>query len=98
MLLAEQGNVAEAAALLEQSLAENPNDEGALAALCELADRLPRGFDLDARLTRALAELPPPPDQPAARSRRARLWQQHAELLEPKDPRGPSPATSRSWP
>ncbi len=87
VLLAEQGNVAEAAALLDQSLGENPHDEGALAALCELADRLPRGFDLDARLARALAELPPPGDQPAARARRATLWQQHAELLEPKDPK-----------
>ncbi|HVT06900.1 MAG TPA: tetratricopeptide repeat protein [Polyangia bacterium] len=87
VLLAEQGNVPDAAALLDQSLRENPNDEGALATLCELADRLPRGFDLDARLSRALAELPPPGDQPAARARRATLWQQHAELLEPKDPK-----------
>jgi golgin subfamily B member 1 len=85
VLLAEQGNVADAAALLDQSLGENPNDEGALAALCDLADRLPRGFDLDARLARALADLPPPGDQPAARARRATLWQQHAELLEAKD-------------
>ncbi|HVV17760.1 MAG TPA: tetratricopeptide repeat protein [Polyangia bacterium] len=87
VLLAEQGNVGDAAALLDHSLAENPNDEAALAALCDLADRLPRGFDLDARLARALAELPPPGDQPAARARRATLWQQHAELLEPKDPK-----------
>jgi tetratricopeptide (TPR) repeat protein len=88
VLLAEQGNVAEAAALLEQALAENPLDEGALAALCDLADRLPRGADLDARLARALLELPPAADNQAARTRRARLWQAHAELLEPKDPKG----------
>ncbi|HXJ23120.1 MAG TPA: tetratricopeptide repeat protein [Polyangia bacterium] len=87
LLLAEQGNVAEAAALLDQSLSENPHDEGALAALCDLAGRLPRAFDLDSRLARALAELPPPADQPAARARRARLWQQHGELLETSDPR-----------
>ncbi len=88
MLLAEQGNVTEAAALLDQSLSDNPHDEGALAALCDLAEKLPRGFDLDARLARALAELPPPGDQPAARARRARLWQQHGELLERQNPKG----------
>jgi tetratricopeptide (TPR) repeat protein len=88
LLLAEQGNVGDAAALLDQSLSENPHDEAALAALCDLADRLPRGFDLDARLARALAELPPAGDQQAARARRARLWQQHGELLERQDPKG----------
>jgi tetratricopeptide (TPR) repeat protein len=87
VLLAEQGNVGEAAALLDQSLGENPHDEGALAALCDLAERLPRTFDLDARLARALAELPPPAEQPAARTRRARLWQQHGELLQARDPK-----------
>jgi len=88
VLLAEQGNVGEAAALLDQSLSENPHDEAALAALCDLSDRLPRGFDLDARLARALAELPPVGEQQAARARRARLWQQHGELLERRDPKG----------
>jgi tetratricopeptide (TPR) repeat protein len=88
VLLAEQGNVSEAAALLDQSLGENPHDEGALAVLCDLAERLPRTFDLDARLARALAELPPPSEQPAARARRARLWQQHGELLQARDPKG----------
>jgi tetratricopeptide (TPR) repeat protein len=86
VLLAEQGEVREAAALLDQSLGEDPNDEGALAALCDLADRLPAGFGLAERLTRALDALPPPANQPAARARRARLWQRHGELSRARDP------------
>jgi tetratricopeptide (TPR) repeat protein len=86
VLLAEQGEIREAAALLEQSLGEDPNDEGALAALCDLADRLPAEFGLEERLARALATLPPAADQPAARARRARLWQRHGELSRTRDP------------
>jgi tetratricopeptide (TPR) repeat protein len=86
VLLAEQGEVREAAALLDQSLGEDPNDEGALAALCDLADRLPAGFGLAERLARALDTLPPPANQPAARARRARLWQRHGELSRARDP------------
>src|SRR5262249_28007008 len=36
MLLAERGDAREAAALLEQALAEDPQDETTLLALCEL--------------------------------------------------------------
>jgi golgin subfamily B member 1 len=86
VLLAEQGETREAAALLDQSLGEDPNDEGALAALCDLADRLPAGFGLAERLARALVALPPAADQPAARARRARLWQRHGELSRTRDP------------
>ena len=86
VLLAEQGEVREAAALLDQSLGEDPNDEGALAALCDLANRLPAGFGLAERLARALDALPPPANQPAARARRARLWQRHGELSRARDP------------
>ena len=86
VLLAEQGETREAAALLDQSLGEDPNDEGALAALCDLADRLPAGFGLADRLSRALVALPPAADQPAARARRARLWQRHGELSRTRDP------------
>ena len=86
VLLAEQGENREAAALLDQSLGEDPNDEGALAALCDLADRLPAEFGLADRLARALVALPPAADQPAARARRARLWQRHGELSRARDP------------
>jgi tetratricopeptide (TPR) repeat protein len=86
VLLAEQGEIREAAALLDQSLGEDPNDEGALVALCDLADRLPAGFGLADRLARAVAVLPPAADQPAARARRARLWQRHGELSRVRDP------------
>ena len=85
-MLAERGDIAEAARLLEQSLIEDPHDEAALLALCDLADRLPSGFGLADRLSRVLAALPPPSDQPAVRARRARLWQRHGELARARDP------------
>ena len=86
LLMAERGAVREAAALLEQSLAEDPQDEAALTALCDLADRLPAGFGLAEKLARVLTALPPPADQPAARARRARLWLRHGELVKARDP------------
>ena len=86
LMMSERGAVREAAALLEQSLAEDPQDEAALTALCELADRLPAGFGLAEKLARVLTALPPPADQAAARSRRARLWQRHGELVKARDP------------
>ena len=86
LMMSERGAVREAAALLEQSLAEDPQDEAALTALCELADRLPAGFGLAEKLARVLTALPPPANQPAARSRRARLWQRHGELVKARDP------------
>ena len=92
LLLAEQGEVKEAAALLDQALTEDPNDEAALSALCDLGDSLPPSFGLGERLERALAELPGPADQPAARTRRARLWQRRGELVRARDPRGATTA------
>ena len=88
LLLAEQGEVKEAAALLDKALEENPHDEAALSALCDLADQLSPSFGLGEKLARALAELPEPADQPAARTRRARLWQRRGELLRARDPKG----------
>jgi tetratricopeptide (TPR) repeat protein len=86
LLLAEQGEIREAAALLDQSLGEDPYDEAALAALCDIADDLPASFGLGERLSRALTALPPPADQPAARARRARLWQRQGEIARTRDP------------
>ncbi len=88
LMLAEQGEVKEAAALLDKALEENPHDEAALSALCDLADQLSPSFGLGEKLARALAELPEPADQPAARTRRARLWQKRGELLRARDPKG----------
>jgi tetratricopeptide (TPR) repeat protein len=86
LLMAERGEVREAAVLLEQALAEDPQDESALVALCDLADKLPSGSALAERLARVLSSLPPPGPEPAARARRARLWQRHGELVRSRDP------------
>ncbi|HVV49665.1 MAG TPA: tetratricopeptide repeat protein, partial [Polyangia bacterium] len=88
LLLAERGEIKEAAGLLDQALGEDPRDEAALSALCDLGDQLPPSFGLAEKLARALAELPEPADQAAARTRRARLWQRRGELLRARDPRG----------
>ncbi len=95
LLLAEQGEVKEAAALLDQALSENPHDEAALSALCDLADQLPPSFGLGERLAQALAELPEPADQPAARTRRARLWQRRGEIVGARDPKAAIAAFER---
>jgi len=88
LLLAEQGEIKEAAGLLDQALSENPDDEAALSALCDLGEQLPLSFGLGEKLARALAELPEPSDQAAARTRRARLWQRRGELSRARDPKG----------
>ena len=46
---------------------------------------MPKGFSLADRLSRVLAALPPVGDQPAARARRAQLWQRHGELVRARD-------------
>ena len=80
LLMAERGDVRDAAELLEQALIEDPQDEDALVALCGLADRLPKGFGLADKLARALEGLrpvgadrggPPPARGAVAASRRA---------------------------
>jgi len=88
LILAEHGEVKEAAALLDKALEENPHDEAALSALCDLGDQLSPSFGLGEKLAHALAELPEPADQPAARTRRARLWQRRGELVRARDPKG----------
>ena len=60
VMMTERGDVREAAELLEQALVEDPQDEAALVALCELGDKLPKGFGLSEKLGRALAGLAPP--------------------------------------
>src|SRR5262249_51604463 len=84
LLIAERGNPKEAAALLEQALAENEADEDALATLCELGDKLTDKKGFKARLARTLPTLPEidaeAADAPALRARRARLWERMGEL------------------
>jgi tetratricopeptide (TPR) repeat protein len=94
ILVAERGSPKEAAALLEQALIEDPHDEEALVALCDLPDKTVDRKALKARLTRTLAELPEidaaDAGAPAsrARTRRARLWERQGDLQRKKDPTG----------
>ncbi|HVZ75168.1 MAG TPA: tetratricopeptide repeat protein [Polyangia bacterium] len=89
-LMAERGSPKEAAAMLEQALAEDPADEGALAALVALPDKTVDKKALKARLARTLETLPPLPDDASAsvRARRARLWERQGQLQRKKDPAG----------
>jgi tetratricopeptide (TPR) repeat protein len=86
LLMAERGDARQAATLLEQALAEDPHDETLLLTLCELGDRVPDAPALEARLAETLPGLPPVADTPAARARRARLWERRAELAQGRDP------------
>ena len=92
VLMAEQGNVKDAAALLEQALAEDPHDEDALVALGDLGDKAVDKKALKARLARTLPELPEldaegaPRFRPAAR--RALLWERQGELQRKRDAEG----------
>ena len=92
VLMAEGGNPKEAAALLEQALAEDPLDEDALFTMCELGDKLGDKKALKARLARTLPELPElagtSGDTTAARTRRARLWERQGELQRKRDSEG----------
>jgi tetratricopeptide (TPR) repeat protein len=93
LLMAERGNPKEAAALLDQALAEDPNDEDALFALCELGDKAVDKKALKARLARTLPQLPElddveSPGTPALRARRARLWERQGELQRKRDGAG----------
>jgi tetratricopeptide (TPR) repeat protein len=96
LLMAERGSPKEAAALLEQALIEDPHDEEALVALCDLGDKVVDKKALKARLARTLAELPELEDTEAAgaeapalrRSRRSRLWERQGELQRKKDAGG----------
>jgi len=96
VLMAERGNPKEAAAMLEQALAEDPLDEDALFTLCELGDALGDKKGLKARLARTLPDLPDisspdltgARDAGGARARRARLWERQGELLRKRDAAG----------
>ncbi|HEV3030548.1 MAG TPA: tetratricopeptide repeat protein [Polyangia bacterium] len=90
VLMAERGNPKEAAALLDQALAEDVYDEDALVALCDLGDKAIDKKALKARLARTLPELPEldaaVAGARAAHARRARLWERLGELQRKRDP------------
>ncbi|MDB4980264.1 MAG: Tetratricopeptide 2 repeat protein, partial [Myxococcales bacterium] len=88
LLMSERGSPKDAAALLEQALAEDPADEGALAALCALPDKAADKKALKARLARTLPTLPPLPEDADAetRARRASLWERQGQLQRRRDP------------
>jgi tetratricopeptide (TPR) repeat protein len=91
LLIAERGNPKEAAALLEEALVEDPLDEDALVALCDLGDKAVDKKALKARLARTLPELAEiesaGASAPALR-RRARLWERQGELQRKRDAGG----------
>jgi tetratricopeptide (TPR) repeat protein len=97
LLMAERGSPKEAAALLEQALAEDPHDEEALVTWATLPDKIVDKKTLKARLSRTLPELPEisiesaGADAPALRARRvrrARLWERQGELQRKRDAEG----------
>ena len=79
VMMAERGDVRGAAALLEQALAEDPQDEAALVALCESGRRAAaRAFGLRRSCGARSAGAAAADREPASRAPRARLWQRLA--------------------
>ena len=95
LLMAERGDVRDAAELLEQALVEDPQDEEALVALCGLADRLPKGFGAGGQAgprARRAAARGEPTRRPARRRARAVAASRRAGRAR----RRPSPPSRRS--
>jgi tetratricopeptide (TPR) repeat protein len=85
-LLVAEGDFSRAAAILEKALVDNPRDEEVLLRVCEAYDRANRTEELEALLARTLPDLPPIQDKPAARKRRADLWDRLGSLRRRRDP------------
>ena len=82
LILAEHGEVKEAAALLDKALEENPHDEEALLGAVRPGRSTVAPASAWARSWPGRwPSCRQPADQPAARTRRARLWQRRGELL-----------------
>lgn len=89
VLLAERGQGKQAAALVDQALAENPHDEEALLVLCELPDKVVDKKALKARLSRSLPELEGvEPTGASALRVRAKLWERLGTLQRKRDAAG----------
>ncbi len=83
--LAEQGDHARAAAVLEKALGDSPLDEDVIEKLCAAYDREERAEDIEALLARSLPALPEVADRSAPRRRRADLWQRLGALRGERD-------------
>jgi tetratricopeptide (TPR) repeat protein len=86
LMMMESGDEAGAADLVLAGLEENPQDEKALATLCEVWGHLGKDGPLAKRLAKVLPTLPPPAEDAAARSLRADLWQRLGELRVKRAP------------
>jgi tetratricopeptide (TPR) repeat protein len=95
-LLVAEGDFSRAAAILEKALVDNPRDEEVLLRVCEAYDRADRTKELEALLARTLSDLPPAQDKPAARKRRADLWDRLGSLRRGHDPAGAITAFERA--
>jgi tetratricopeptide (TPR) repeat protein len=88
LLLGKRGDSAEAARLLQQVLEERPEDEEALAGLCDVWTALGKEADLEKLLRKTLPGLDPlrEGDDAEAIDIRARLWEKLGELQARRDP------------
>jgi len=80
VLLSKRGETAEAARLLQQALDERPQDEDALAGLCEVWPALGKESELEKMLRKTLPALPAVEDNNEAIETRARLWERLGQL------------------
>lgn len=85
-LLAEQGDFARAAEILEKAIGDNPEDEDVLALLCVAYERGGRTDSIQDALSRLLPLLPPISGKRGAATRRADLWERLGGLLKKRNP------------
>jgi tetratricopeptide (TPR) repeat protein len=86
VLLAKRGETAEAGRLLQQSLDERPQDEEALAGLCDVWPALGKEAELEKVLRKTLPALPAVEESKEAVETRARLWERLGQLQAKRDP------------
>ena len=86
VLLAKRGETAEAARLLQQALDERPQDEDALAGLCDVWPALGKEAELEKVLRKTLPTLPAVDEGQEAIETRARLWECLGQLQAKRDP------------